>query len=465
MGANGAAIFDAERLSAALDLAEVAIRRVDGTILHWSRGMRDLYGFTPKEALGRVSHDLLRTEFPTPLPKINRALLRDGQWRGELVHHTRDDKRIVVTSRWRLHREAAHAKPLVVFANADVTELHAAKELLAANEARVLRSTAELEAIYSNAALGLALVDRDLRYISVNQLLAEMNGVPAQAHTGRTLRDVLPPSLAERLEPVYRRVLATGEPVEEIAVGPTTKTLGQLRHWRIGYHPVRDEVGGVWAVCALVQDVTERVGAEQARDTIARELRHGTQNLLAMVQGLAARTARDADGEPERFIAEFGSRLAALGRASKLLNVAAWQPVRCAALVRAALEPWLPRGIDLTGCEPEAPEAFVIGRGQAQALALALHELATNAVRHGAWSLDNGHVAVRCARDAEGVAHIDWAETGGPECQSHPRRTGFGQWLLQQALPRQLGTGASVSVDFQPTGLQVKIRFLPSVGH
>jgi PAS domain S-box-containing protein len=465
MNANGAALLEAERLAAALDLAEVAVRRFDGTILHWSHGMRDLYGFAPEEAVGRVSHDLLRTEFPTPLPQINKALLRDGQWRGELVHHARDGKRMIVTSRWRLHREAPREKPLVVVANADVTALHAAKEVLAANEERVLHSTAELQAIYGNAPLGLALVNRDLRFVSVNRLLAEMNGVPVEAHAGRTLREVLPPLLAERLEPLYRRVLATGEPVAEMLVGETVAAPGQTRHWRVGYHPVRDETGVVWAVCALVQDVTERVGAEQARDTIARELRHGVQNLLAMVQGLAARTARDAGGHPERFIAEFGSRLAALGRASNLLNIAAWQPVRCAALARAALEPWLPKGIDLTGCEPEEPHAFVIGRGQAQALALALHELATNAVSHGAWSLPGGHVAVRCAQGADGVAHIDWTETEGPKCPPRPAKGGFGTWLLQQALPRQLGTGAKVSLDFQPTGLRVSIRFLPSVSH
>jgi PAS domain S-box-containing protein len=356
-------------------------------------------------------------------------------------------------------------KPLVVVANTDVTTLHAAKELLAANEERVLRSTAELQAIYSNAPLGLALVDRDLRFISVNGLLAEMNGVPTEAHAGRTMREVLPASLAERIEPLYRRVLATGEPGAEMLVRETMAAPGRTRHWRVGCHPVRNETGTVWAVCALVQDVTERIEAEQARDNVARELRHGVQNLLAMVQGLAARTSRDAGGHPERFIAEFGSRLAALGRASKLLNVEAWQPVHCAALVRAALDPWLPKGIDLTGGGPEEPHTFVVGRGQAQALALALHELATNAVSHGAWSLPGGHVAVHCAQDADGVAQIDWVETGGPECPPGLAKDGFGAWLLLQALPRQLGSGAKVSCDFQPAGLWVNIRFVPSISH
>src|SRR5690349_3993820 len=114
MDAIGATLLEAERLAAALDLAEVAVRRFDGTILHWSRGMRDLYGFTPEEALGRVSHDLLRTEFPAPLPQINKALLRDGLWRGELIHRARDGKRMVVTSRWRLLRDVSRARPLVV---------------------------------------------------------------------------------------------------------------------------------------------------------------------------------------------------------------------------------------------------------------------------------------------------------------------------------------------------------------
>jgi two-component sensor histidine kinase len=67
--------------------------------------------------------------------------------------------------------------------------------------------------------------------------------------------------------------------------------------------------------------------------------------------------------------------------------------------------------------------------------------------------------------DPDGAARIEWTETGGPECPPRPAEGGFGAWLLQQALPRQLGTGAKVSLDFQPTGLRVSIRFVPSVNH
>src|SRR4051812_27575821 len=88
----------AEGLLAALDLAEIVVRRLDGTILHWSRGTSDIYGWTSDEAVGQVSFDLLRTRFPAPQPEIEAELLRMGRWTGELGQFTQDGRHVTVLS-------------------------------------------------------------------------------------------------------------------------------------------------------------------------------------------------------------------------------------------------------------------------------------------------------------------------------------------------------------------------------
>src|SRR5947209_3734793 len=86
---------DLDRL---LDLAPVLVRDLGDRIVRWTGGMEHLYGWTAAEAVGRVSHDLLRTRFPEPLVVIRDQLLRDGRWEGELTHTRKDGRTVVVAS-------------------------------------------------------------------------------------------------------------------------------------------------------------------------------------------------------------------------------------------------------------------------------------------------------------------------------------------------------------------------------
>ncbi|MGA9528638.1 MAG: PAS domain S-box protein [Terriglobales bacterium] len=104
-----------------LDLAQVLVRDIQGRIILWNRGAENLYGFTKQEAEGRVSHELLHTEFPEPLARIEEQLHRTGSWEGELVHLKRDTTRIVVYSLWVLHRDK-YGNPLrILEAHNDIT--------------------------------------------------------------------------------------------------------------------------------------------------------------------------------------------------------------------------------------------------------------------------------------------------------------------------------------------------------
>ena len=107
-----------------LDLTHdtVFVRDVDDVITYWNRGAERLYGWTSEEALGRVSHELMRTILPASLQDINAELLRTGRWEGELVHTTRDGRQLTLASRWSLQRDERGQAVGTLETNNDITE-------------------------------------------------------------------------------------------------------------------------------------------------------------------------------------------------------------------------------------------------------------------------------------------------------------------------------------------------------
>jgi two-component system, cell cycle sensor histidine kinase and response regulator CckA len=108
-------------LAQALDASQAMMRTPDGRITYWSSGAARLYGYAASEALGRVSYELLRTEFPMPVEEIRAALQARGRWEGELVHVAKDGRRVHVATQWILQRRRANEPASVVEVNTDVT--------------------------------------------------------------------------------------------------------------------------------------------------------------------------------------------------------------------------------------------------------------------------------------------------------------------------------------------------------
>ena len=108
-------------LAQALEVAQALVRDLDGRITYWSSGAARLYGFTAAEAIGRVSHELLQTEFPLPLEEIRSALQAAGRWQGELVHMAKDGRRIHVAAQWILQRRRREESASVIEVTTDVT--------------------------------------------------------------------------------------------------------------------------------------------------------------------------------------------------------------------------------------------------------------------------------------------------------------------------------------------------------
>lgn len=150
-----------------LDLAPVLIRDLNGRILFWNTGSEQMYGWTAEEALEKIAHTLLQTEFPRSLEEIKARLLAHGHWEGELVHTRKDGQRPVIASHWVLHRDAEGKPKAVLEVNNDITERkqaeHEIRRLNEELEQRVADRTAQLQAANKELEAFSYSVSHDLR--------------------------------------------------------------------------------------------------------------------------------------------------------------------------------------------------------------------------------------------------------------------------------------------------------------
>ncbi|MCU0954054.1 MAG: PAS domain-containing protein [Hyphomicrobium sp.] len=315
---------------------------------------------------------------------------------------------------------------------------------------QALRDRAEeIEALYQNTPVGLALFDRDLRFLRINERLAEINGLPAEAHIGKIAWDIVP-SLRAAAEPKFQQVLATGQTVETQLSGETPKAPGVTRWWHEKYYPVFDKNAALVAIGAVVEDITERKAAENILRLSAKELRHRIKNLVSVVICLANQTF-DGEATRER-LRDFEGRLRALDQANSLLgDENAWWASELGALtVRAFQGKATPDRFSIDG-----PEVWLAPR-MTMAVNMTLHELVTNAIKYGALSNENGHVAVVWTiEEASGEIELHWRESGGPKVEATGQQ-GFGSSLIEQLLPSE---GGAAALRLEPGGVHCTLQF------
>jgi len=174
----------------------------------------------------------------------------------------------------------------------DITRRRKAEEALVNSEAEIRKQLIEIENIYRIAPIGMCMFDRDLRYIRVNDQLAEINGIPAHEHLGRTPGEVVP-DLAEQAESVLRRVMESGEPVlNQVIKGETPANPGITRTWNESWFPLYDENDDIYGVGTIIEDITEKLYAEeQLRDlneTLEQRIEQRTGKIMQLANQLRA---------------------------------------------------------------------------------------------------------------------------------------------------------------------------------
>lgn len=417
-------------------------------ILHWdlrvhsaNQTFYDTFRVDPAETEGRLVYELGHGQWD--IPRL-RELLEDVL----PENNTFDDFEVahdfpgIGQKTMLLNARRIDHMQLILLAIEDVTERERSIEALRASEER-LRKVLETEAV------GVLFFDGSGTVTGANDAFLEMTGYTrADVESGAlSWRSMTPEDWMPETEAQRSRLAETGR------IAPFEKQYIQkdgTRRWMM----VAGRDLGDGTVCQYMIDIDARKQAETERELLARELSHRVKNTLAVVQSLAKMTngrLRTIEEYREAFL----GRLDALARSHSLLLEDHWRSTDLRSLVELTVSAFKvdhPEMIVVEG------DSVMLTAKQAMGLGLVLHELGTNAVKHGALSVRNGHLRIAWwIEDADGgQVHLTWREREGPPV-SPPDAGGFGTEMIQQTCSYELDGEARL--DFAPEGLACAIAF------
>jgi PAS domain S-box-containing protein len=296
-----------------------------------------------------------------------------------------------------------------------------------------------------------AIISKDLNGIirSWNKSAERIFGWTAEEAIGKHISLLIP---ADRIDE---------EPgiIERIRQGERVDHFETIRQHRDGtpisisltISPIKNAAGQVVGASKIARDITEKTRSDEARELLLHEIKHRVKNTLGTVQAIATQTFREG---PRLERDAFAGRLRALSGAHDLLTQQDWNHVSARGMVERALAPFRENcqaRFDLSGDE------VILAANPALLLAMALHELATNAVKYGALSNEAGRASltwhVRRHEDDRRLC-LEWRETDGPIVGA-PARKGFGSTLIERALQQEQGRSC---FDFRPEGVICKLE-------
>jgi PAS domain S-box-containing protein len=341
---------------------------------------------------------------------------------------------------------AAHKRTLAALEQAKA-EL---EQRVAARTKELSEATERFRSLFEHAPVAMLMADKAGSLTQVNSGAERLFGYPKDELLGRNVDVLLP----ERLRPQHRELRASfHEAPAARLMGAARELHGRCKDGRelpveIGLNPLKVE--GETFVVASILDISLRRQAEQRMHFVMRELTHRSKNLLAVIQAIA-RQAAASSPDIEAFHRDFAERLRGLSQSHDLLVARNWAGALIDDLVRSQLA-FLAPG-DANRIEIDGPSMMLVPEA-AQNLGLALHELATNAVKHGALSVPAGKVHIGWqkmeGRNGEERLFLTWRESGGAEVRP-PERRGFGHPVLEDIVPGMLGGSATLS--FAPEGV------------
>ena len=545
---------------------------LDGPIELWNAGAERLYGFAPNEAIGSLSHSLLKTKFPIQFIELRAQLVNKRYWSGELRHVCKNGREVVVDSRMQLLGDDT-----VLEVNRDVTEVKA----LTAAQVRLIRelgaATAKFEALFNQSGIFAGIMDlqgylREVNDLAVDwcgytreqvldrpfwttpwwrgseEIKARIRSATDQAASGLVFRDELRYWVADGSERIvdfamhpirdqsgavmflhptgiditerkqfeaalhaseeqlrwlasivessddaivsknldgiitswnrgaervfgYTAEEAIGQPItivipqdrqdEERTILTRIRrgeridhfeTVRQRRHGSLivvslTVSPVKNAEGKIVGASKIARDITEQKRNQEQIATLAREAEHRSKNLLANVQATVMLSHADTSAGLKQAIE---GRIQALANVHSLFVESRWIGAELSAIATQELAPYF---------ETDEPRVRIDGQqvllepNTAQATAVVLHELATNAAKYGALSGTEGKIDLTWLHEADGRLIIRWTEMGGPAVQM-PMHQGFGARVIERMIGQLKG---KVHFDWRPEGLVCEI--------
>ena len=425
------------RLAAIVESSDDAIvsKDLNGIISSWNGGAERLFGYTAEEVIGKPITILIPAERQAEEIEILGRIRR-----GERVDHfdtvrQRKDRSLVEISLTVCPIKTADGKIAGASKTArDISDRRRAEEH-AQRLAAIVESSDD------------AIVSKDLNGIinSWNGGAERLFGYTAEEVIGKPITILIPPDRqAEEIEILGR--IRRGERVDHFDTVRRRKD-GSLVEISLTVSPIKTADGRIIGASKTARDITERKRAQDQQRLLLREMKHRVKNALTTVQVIAAQTFRGASRDERR---EFDGRLSALANAHDLLTAENWQGAPLRDVVEKALQPFQEKQRERVLIE--GAEEIWINAEKSLLLTMALHELATNAVKYGALSNGSGQVRVawELRKDEEPRRlKLRWQESGGPVVKP-PERKGFGSLLLDRALKYELGI---TRFDFDPRGL------------
>lgn len=308
------------------------------------------------------------------------------------------------------------------------------REAFVSDRVADLRTEAGLKTILDGIGEGFYALDSDWRIILFNDEASAHFRRPAEELLGVTLWDAFPQAAGSDLGRLFVEKMNSRETIRseiESVVFP-----GRWMAFRL--FPLGDGMGVVF------RDVTDRKRAEEQRDLLVNELEHRIKNMLAIVQSIVVQTVASSGVDPAVGRA-LEARLVALGDAHAMLTQRNWDGADLREVVLAVLHPH--NAPSENRFDVDGP-AVQLGTGRAVALAMAVHELCTNATKYGALAVGGGRVNVSWFV-ADGRLHWTWHERGGPPV-APPMRKGFGSRMIERSLAAQFG--GLVTTSYEPEG-------------
>lgn len=442
-----------KELSAATARFETALRGVRAFVFEQDKNLRYTWAYNPdtqsagSQIDGQTDEDMLPPTERDFIVGLKRKVMETGKPASHEVNYLLPDRSSLV---------ALHIDPRigedgkidgVICAAIDISRTRS----LESEQRRLTEELGTALQRYETALRGSNVTvftqDQDLRYTSISNAFL---GRPIDDIVGSDDDRIIPAANLQKILGLKREALDTGEST----TGEIELSLDDQPRWYdMHIEPLRDVRGAIVGLTGATVDVTDRKENEAHLRLLLRELTHRSKNLLAVIQAMARQTARHV-GSTEAFLDQFSARLQALATSHDLLVQESWHGASLHELVRMQLGHLLDRFQSQVSFEGPPvllkPEA-------AQGLGLGLHELSTNAVKHGALSVPDGRVEIRWQRQSADEGHgivLTWQEKNVPDV-SPPSRRGFGSTVIERHLARSLDT--QVELEFPPGGIRFEV--------
>jgi len=293
-----------------------------------------------------------------------------------------------------------------------------------------------------------AIISKDLNGVitSWNKGAERIFGYLAEEAIGKSVTILIPPDRLHEEATIIERI-KRGERIEHYETVRQRK-FGSRIDISLTVSPIRDEKGKIIGASKVARDITDRKRSENQIAILAREAEHRAKNVLATVQATVHLSRADTPDDLKRVIE---GRIQALANVHRLFVETRWAGADLHSLIKEELAAYSNDGESrarIEGC------TLLLEPPAAQAIAVTVHELTTNAAKYGSLSVPDGRVHVQCSRAASGQLLLRWTEKNGPTVE-HPTRSGFGSRVMETMIRGQLK--GELSVEWRADGLVCEI--------